>query len=167
MSSEALWRLDRFTKLFPVHFIGSPSVDPREYLDSCHEVLRNMGIVETNVDDFAAFQLTVFSRDSLVLFDPGSTYSYVSSYFTSYLVVPRDSLSVTVYVSTPVGDAIVVDRVYYSCMVTIGSLETRVDLLFLDMVDVDVIVGMDWLSPYHAILDCHAKTVTLALKGLL
>ncbi|XP_070040612.1 uncharacterized protein [Nicotiana tomentosiformis] len=25
---------------------------------------------------------------------------------------------------------------------------------------------MDWLSPYHAILDCHAKTVTLALLGL-
>ncbi|XP_070004179.1 uncharacterized protein [Nicotiana sylvestris] len=25
---------------------------------------------------------------------------------------------------------------------------------------------MDWLSPYHAILDCHAKAVTLALLGL-
>ncbi|XP_070005553.1 uncharacterized protein [Nicotiana sylvestris] len=25
---------------------------------------------------------------------------------------------------------------------------------------------MDWLSPYHAILDCHAKTVTLALLQL-
>lgn len=28
MSSEALWRLDRFTKLFPIHFSGSPSKDP-------------------------------------------------------------------------------------------------------------------------------------------
>ncbi|XP_070058106.1 uncharacterized protein [Nicotiana tomentosiformis] len=26
---------------------------------------------------------------------------------------------------------------------------------------------MDWLLPYHAILDCHAKTVTLAMSGLL
>ncbi|XP_070004302.1 uncharacterized protein [Nicotiana sylvestris] len=31
---------------------------------------------------------------------------------------------------------------------------------------VNVILGMDWPSPYHAILDCHAKTVTLALVGL-
>ncbi|XP_070010054.1 uncharacterized protein [Nicotiana sylvestris] len=31
------------------------------------------------------------------------------------------------------------------------------------MVDFDVILGIDWLSPYHAILDCHAKTVTLAM----
>ncbi|XP_070050563.1 uncharacterized protein [Nicotiana tomentosiformis] len=26
--------------------------------------------------------------------------------------------------------------------------------------------GMDWLSPCHAILDCHAKTVTLEMLGL-
>ncbi|XP_070039829.1 uncharacterized protein [Nicotiana tomentosiformis] len=32
--------------------------------------------------------------------------------------------------------------------------------------DFDVILGMDWLSPYHAILHCHAKTVTLAMLGL-
>ncbi|XP_070024842.1 uncharacterized protein [Nicotiana sylvestris] len=25
---------------------------------------------------------------------------------------------------------------------------------------------MDWLSPHHAILDCHAKTVTLAMPGI-
>ncbi|XP_070039937.1 uncharacterized protein [Nicotiana tomentosiformis] len=31
------------------------------------------------------------------------------------------------------------------------------------MVKLDVILGMDWLSPCHAILDCHAKTVTLAM----
>ncbi|XP_070013714.1 uncharacterized protein [Nicotiana sylvestris] len=65
-----------------------------------------------------------------------------------------------------VGDSIIVDRVYRSFVVIIGGLESRVDLLLLDMVDFDVILGMDWLSPYHAILDYHAKTVTLALSGL-
>ena len=35
------------------------------------------------------------------------------------------------------------------------------------MVDFDVILGMDWLSPYHAVLDCNAKTVTLAMPGVL
>lgn len=29
------------------------------------------------------------------------------------------------------------------------------------MVDFDIILGMDCLSLYHAILDCYAKTVTL------
>ncbi|XP_070042772.1 uncharacterized protein [Nicotiana tomentosiformis] len=41
-----------------------------------------------------------------------------------------------------------------------------VDLLLLDMVDFEVILGMDWLFSYHAILDSHAKTVTLVIPGL-
>ncbi|XP_070040172.1 uncharacterized protein [Nicotiana tomentosiformis] len=34
------------------------------------------------------------------------------------------------------------------------------------MVNFEVILGMDWLSPYHTILDCHAKTVALAMPKL-
>ncbi|XP_070056305.1 uncharacterized protein [Nicotiana tomentosiformis] len=108
----------------------------------------------------------VCHKDALVLFDPGSTYSYVSSYFVPYFDISRDSLSAHVYVSMPVGDAIIVDRVYRSCLVTIGGYETKVDLLLLSMVDFDVILGMNWLSPYPDILDCHTKTVTLAMPGL-
>ncbi|XP_070054428.1 uncharacterized protein [Nicotiana tomentosiformis] len=108
----------------------------------------------------------VCHRDASILFDPGSTYSYMSSYFASYLVMPRDSLSAHVYVFIHVGDSIIVDSVYHSCVVSIRSFETRVDLLLLDMVDVDVILGMDWLSSYHVILDYHAKMVTLSMLGL-
>ncbi|XP_070058149.1 uncharacterized protein [Nicotiana tomentosiformis] len=64
------------------------------------------------------------------------------------------------------GDYIIVDRAYRSCVVTIGGLETRVDLLLLSMVDFDVIQGMDWLSACHSIIDCHAKTVAMAIPVL-
>ncbi|XP_070046248.1 uncharacterized protein [Nicotiana tomentosiformis] len=69
------------------------------------------------------------------------------------------------HIKTTVGDFIVGDRVYRSCVITIGRLETSVDLLLLDMVEFDVIIGIDWVLPYHAILDCHAKTVNLAMPG--
>ena len=36
---------------------------------------------------------------------------------------------------------------------------------FQEMVDFDVILGMTWLSLNFAILDCNAKTVTLAKPG--
>ncbi|XP_070002564.1 uncharacterized protein [Nicotiana sylvestris] len=58
MSVDALWRLDRFTKLFTSTFSGASTMDSQDYLDSCHEVLRNMGIVETNGVDFATFRLS-------------------------------------------------------------------------------------------------------------
>ena len=57
--------------------------------------------------------------------------------------MPHESLFSHVHVSIPVGDSIIVDRVYRSCVVTIGGLETRVDLLLHSMVDFDVILGMD------------------------
>ncbi|XP_070055312.1 uncharacterized protein [Nicotiana tomentosiformis] len=63
----------------------------------------------------------------------------------------------------PVGDSIIVDRVYRSCVVTFCGYETRADLLLLDMTDFEVILGMDWLSPYHVILDFQSKTVILAM----
>ncbi|XP_070002168.1 uncharacterized protein [Nicotiana sylvestris] len=93
-------------------------------------------------------------------------------YFAPYLIMPSDLLSAPVYVSTPVSDSIVVDRVHRSCIVVIGGLKTRADLSFLDMVDFDDILGIDWLSPwlspYHAILDCHAKTARCMVeKGCL
>ncbi|XP_070046332.1 uncharacterized protein [Nicotiana tomentosiformis] len=110
--------------------------------------------------------ILVCHREALILFDPGSTYSYVSSYFAPYLGVSRDFLSSPVYVSTPVGESIVIDRLYWSCLVVLGGFETRADLLLLIMVDFDIILGIDRLSPYHAIFDYHTKTVTLAMPGL-
>ncbi|XP_049388453.1 uncharacterized protein LOC125852779, partial [Solanum stenotomum] len=77
-------------------------------------------------------------QPALALFDPGSTFSYVSVYYASRLSL----------MSEPLG------------------CDTRADLILLDMVDFDVILGMDWLSPYRAVLDCFSKTVTLAIPGI-
>ena len=55
---------------------------------------------------------------------------------------------------------------YRSCLVFLAGYETWVDLIILGMVNFDVILGMDWLSPYHVVLDCNAKTVTLAMLGV-
>ncbi|WMV19269.1 hypothetical protein MTR67_012654 [Solanum verrucosum] len=46
----------------------------------------------------------------------------------------------------------------------VGHAETfnavTIDLLILDMIDFDVILGMTWLSPYYIVLNCNSKTVT-------
>ncbi|XP_049367958.1 uncharacterized protein LOC125832810 [Solanum verrucosum] len=110
--------------------------------------------------------VSVCHRPASVLFDPGSTFSYVSTYFASGLELTCDRMSVPIRVSTPVGEPLVVNRVYRSCLVVLSGYETWVDMILLDMLDFDVILGMDWLSPYHALLDCYAKTVTLAIPGI-
>ncbi|XP_070032514.1 uncharacterized protein [Nicotiana tomentosiformis] len=88
---------------------------------------------------------------------------------SSVLGVPRSQVA---YFSQPLSSApparsAFSDRVYWSFLVTIASYDTKVDLFLLNMVDNDLILRIEWLSPYHAIMDCHAKTVTLAMPDLL
>ncbi|XP_070050622.1 uncharacterized protein [Nicotiana tomentosiformis] len=170
MSAKGIKRLDKFTKLFSPRFGGTPSEDPQDFFDCYHEILRNMGIVKSNEVDFTVFQMHGATKrwwqvDASVLFDLGSNYLYVSSYFGHYLDMTGNSLGMYVHVSTSVGDSIVMDYVYRLCVVTIDGYKARVDLLLLGIIDFEVILGMDWLSSYHAILYCHAKTVTLAMPG--
>ena len=101
-----------------------------------------------------------------VLFDPGSSFSYVSSSFATGLDLYCDFLDMPIRVSTHVGESVIVEKVYRSCLVTFVGSNTYVDLIILEMVDFDVILGMTWLSPNFSILDCNAKTKTLAKTGI-
>lgn len=49
-----------------------------------------------------------------------------------------------------------------SNVVTFVNRETLVDLIIIDILDFDIIFGMDSLASYHAILECYTKAVTLA-----
>ena len=113
-------------------------------------------------DAFITGNLLVCDCMASILFDPGSTFSYVSSSFATGLDLYCDLLDIPIRVSTPVGESVIVEKVYRSCLVTFVGSNTYVDLIILEMVDFDVILGMTWLSPNFAILDCNAKTVTLS-----
>ena len=55
--------------------------------------------------------------------------------------------------------------VYRACDVLIGNLRLGADLIVIEMVDFDVILGMDWLSTHRALVDCYAKTVEFSIPG--
>lgn len=72
-------------------------------------------------------------------------------------------MPVPIHVSTTVGVYLMVDWVYQFCLVSLAGYDTRVNIIILQMVDFDVILGKGWVSPYHVILDFYAKTMTLAM----
>lgn len=47
--------MDRFQKLDPTRFNGGPSVDAQDFLDRCHEIQYNLGLVESNGVNFTIF----------------------------------------------------------------------------------------------------------------
>ncbi|KAJ1415228.1 Retrotransposon gag domain [Sesbania bispinosa] len=100
-----------------------------------------------------------------VLFDPGATHSFVSLSFATQLGKSPSSLDETLAVTTPVGEILLADCVYRSCVVSIQGKELFANLIALDMVDFDVILGMDWLASHYATLDCHNKLVKFKMPG--
>lgn len=74
-------------------------------------------------------------RSASILFNLRLTFSYVTVYFALGFDSVSEPLAMSIRVFTPVGDVLVVDRAYQSCVVTFARHETLVDLLILDMVN--------------------------------
>ncbi|XP_070020805.1 uncharacterized protein [Nicotiana sylvestris] len=103
--------------------------------------------------------LLVCSHNAYAIMDPGLTFSYVTPYFAINLGLEPEQISEPFLVSTPVGESVKITRVYRGCIVSVQGRNTKADLIELEMLDFDVIMGMDWLSSCYAMLDCHAKIV--------
>ncbi|KAG5570110.1 hypothetical protein H5410_059876 [Solanum commersonii] len=95
--------------------------------------------------DVVTGMIQVFDFIVYALLDPGVILSFVTPYVAMNFDVIPEQLSEPFSVSTPVGESILAERVYRDCPVSINHKSTMVDLIELDMVDFDVILGMDWL----------------------
>jgi hypothetical protein len=109
--------------------------------------------------------LVVLDRDACVLIDTGSTHSFISTHFACQINKIEEPLDFCLSVATPIGDNILTDKVFRSSNVRVGDRNLVIDLVHLDFRDFDVILGMDWLATYHAIVDCFNKTITFRILG--
>ncbi|XP_070045198.1 uncharacterized protein [Nicotiana tomentosiformis] len=81
--------------------------------------------------------LTVQSHDVYALIDPCSTLSYVTPYVAMEFGIEQEQLHEPFSISTPVGESIVVVRVYRDCVVTACDRDTMADFIELGIVDFD------------------------------
>ncbi|BBG95481.1 cold shock domain protein 1 [Prunus dulcis] len=68
-------------------------------------------------------------------------------------------------ISLPTGEVLFADRVFRNCFVQVDDAWLEADLIPLDLADLDIILGMDWLEKHHASVDCFRKEVTLRSPG--
>ncbi|KAL0562069.1 hypothetical protein IC582_002519 [Cucumis melo] len=104
--------------------------------------------------------LPVLGHYALVLFDSGSSHSFISSAFVSYARLEVEPLHHVLSVSTPSGECMLSKEKVKSCQIELAGHVIEVTLIVLDMLDFDVILGMDWLAANHASIDCSRKEVT-------
>ncbi|VVA30046.1 PREDICTED: retrotransposon, partial [Prunus dulcis] len=82
--------------------------------------------------------LSVFGTPARVLIDPGATHSFVTPSFAHNTEVKPSALR---------------------------NVCLEADLIPLEMVGLDVILGMDWLAKHHASVDCFRKEVVFRSPG--
>ncbi|KAL0549604.1 hypothetical protein IC582_014090 [Cucumis melo] len=104
--------------------------------------------------------LPVLGHFALVLFDSGSSHSFISSAFVSHARLEVEPLHHVLSVSTPSGECMLSKEKVKACQIEIAGHVIEVTLIVLDMLDFDVILGMDWLAANHASIDCSRKEVT-------
>ncbi|XP_070004967.1 uncharacterized protein [Nicotiana sylvestris] len=108
----------------------------------------------------------VSSYDVYALVNPGSTLSYVIPLVASKFEVKTEWVK-TFKVSAPIGDSLIAKQVYRGCIIVVHGRSAIADLIELDMVEFDVIMGMDWLASCHANVDCRSKIVRFQFQGSL
>ncbi|XP_070054493.1 uncharacterized protein [Nicotiana tomentosiformis] len=110
--------------------------------------------------DVVTGTLTVFTFDVYALMDPGSSLSYVTPYIAKKFRIEPEKLCEPFEVSTLVGESVIARCIYRRYPVKVYYRLTVADLVELEMVDFDVIMGMDWLESSYATVGCRTKIVS-------
>src|ERR1041385_5160717 len=95
-----------------------------------------------------------------VLFDPGASHSFMSESYALRHELSFVEFSTPIIIQTP-GTRWQTNRVSHGNQIAIEGLVFLASLIALKSLDIDVILGMDWLSRQNAFLDCKAKSVKL------
>ncbi|KAM1075051.1 hypothetical protein PS2_019630 [Malus domestica] len=119
-----------------------------------------------NTDGALDGMVLISSSEAHVLFDTGSSHSFVSLWFSYILGFQSKALARPLYLSVPLGYGDVVDQTYRSCHLLVNNQMLTADLYPLELKKYDLILGMDWLRKHCAIIDCEERKLKVCtLEG--
>ena len=107
----------------------------------------------------------IHDRPRQILFDTGASHSFVSRNFVALSGMLSQPCEQSLAINTPLGDHTILQEVCKGVTIEISGLKFLTELLVLDMESYDVILGMDWLSQYHAQVNYHDKSIVFAIPG--
>ncbi|KAA3462083.1 Retrovirus-related Pol polyprotein from transposon opus [Gossypium australe] len=114
-----------------------------------------------NTPDVITGTFLIFGIPFTALIDIGSTHSYVASAVSGTLDIESEIVSREMTVISPLGQSIVVNKLFRSVPLEVQGVVFPKDLMELSFGEFDLILGMDWLVKHRANLDCAAKRMIL------
>ena len=81
-----------------------------------------------------------------ILFDSSASHSFVIASSVDVLGLKVETLEESFHVSSPLRTRVRIDQICRDCELEISGILLTVDLWVMDILDFDVILGMDWLT---------------------
>ncbi|XP_073294502.1 uncharacterized protein [Primulina huaijiensis] len=103
--------------------------------------------------------IIISGKVALTLIDTGATHSFMSEIFMRSLYIAPLCEHLLYNIMLPSGDVICPTNVVRACPIQVNEETLFADLIGIPMIEFDVILGMDWLSSYRAVIDCVEMTV--------
>ena len=110
---------------------------------------------------------TFVACDQMVnlLFNPGSTYSYVPLTSAFDFEMLCDILDGPIHISITLYESVIFTHVYHDFPILFMGFHTWADLVIFYKTDFVIILDMTWFSPimHYAVLNCNAKSMTFKI----
>ncbi|GJR34300.1 reverse transcriptase domain-containing protein [Tanacetum coccineum] len=100
-----------------------------------------------------------------VLFDSGADRSFISISLASMLNIPSITIDTFYDIEMADGNLVSTNTVIKGCTLTLLNQPFEIDLMPIKLGSFDVVIGMDWLSKYHAKILYDEKVVHIPING--
>ncbi|GJR79110.1 putative reverse transcriptase domain-containing protein [Tanacetum coccineum] len=94
-----------------------------------------------------------------ILFDTSADRSFVSTIFSSLIDITPTTLEHYYDVELDDWKIIRINTIIWGCTLNLLDHAFKINLIPIELGSFDVIIGMDWLAKYHAVIDCAEKIV--------
>ncbi|GKE40854.1 putative reverse transcriptase domain-containing protein, partial [Tanacetum coccineum] len=100
-----------------------------------------------------------------VLFDSEADRSFISISLVFKLNLPSITIDTFYDIKMANGNLVSTNTVIKGCTLTLQNQPFKIDLMPIKLGSFDVVIGMDWLSKYHAKILCDEKVVHISING--
>jgi hypothetical protein len=103
---------------------------------------------------------SVLNYLAIILFDSGASHSFISTKFSAKCQLPFHHTNGGITISTP-GGRVATYQINRHVLIRLGSFIFKTTLLIMRLDSVDIILGTDWLSRHHAVIDVAARAIEI------
>nr|GEZ79739.1 reverse transcriptase domain-containing protein [Tanacetum cinerariifolium] len=96
-----------------------------------------------------------------ILFDTGADRSFVSTAFSSQIIITPTALDHDYNVELADGRIVGLNTIIRGCTLNFLNHPFNIDLIPIELNSFDVIIGMDWLAKFNAVIICAKKIVRI------